>query len=172
MSPRLEVLRAISAPDTPLRDAQSQASEACDHSDLPWGLEGQRQFSQGPQEVRVHGRPRPGFHPCPGRRGRQRNQQRSSQFLQSAQGPDGDGELPQLVVIQVSGTEGRAVISGSRTGHVGVPEKWKLGSGVGQRDVSSLQIELPMPGNIFGMLTSRSSSSSLEAWSLLAAELF
>lgn len=37
-----------------------------------------------------------------------RNQQRDLQFLQSAQGPDGDRKLLQLIIIQVSGTESKS----------------------------------------------------------------
>jgi hypothetical protein len=44
-------------------------------------------------------------------RSTQKHQQKILQFLQPAQGPDSQGELLQLIIVQVSGMKSEAVIS-------------------------------------------------------------
>jgi hypothetical protein len=61
--------------------------------------------------VRAQGRLGLAASPALRRGSTHRNQQRSLQFLQSAQGPDGHRELLELIIIHVSGMESRAVIS-------------------------------------------------------------
>lgn len=78
------------------------------------------------------------------------NQERSLQFLQPAQGPDGDRELLQLVIIQVSGMEGRAVIRGAaHQGTSGSLRNGNLALGLATRmGFPVCRLQLPMPGNI------------------------
>jgi hypothetical protein len=109
-APRLEGPKPIYTDQTPPRNVQSQATKNSDYC-RSGGCGGfHPQLLQGPVIKTIEGNLMNELAFVPGR-STQKHQQKILQFLQPAQGPDSQGELLQLIIVQVSGMKSEAVIS-------------------------------------------------------------